>query len=91
MDDRKYQEAADCFKALGEPNRLKIVDMLTDGELCACNILDELKISQPTLSHHMKVLCDRGLVKSRKEGKWMHYSLCCETFEQIGEYFNKIT
>lgn len=64
------------FKALSDANRVKIVTMISErGELCACKILDDLGISQPTLSHHMKVLCSCGLVTCRKEGKWMHYSL----------------
>ncbi len=49
--------------------------MLSCGELCACEILEKFSITQPTLSHHMKILCDCGLVNGRKEGKWMHYSL----------------
>ena len=66
-------------KALGDNSRLCIVKMLTKGELCACKILEEFDITQPTLSHHMKTLCDTGLVEVRKEGKWSHYSLNTET------------
>ena len=66
-------------KALGDTNRLQIVRMLSSGEKCACKLLEQFDISQPTLSHHMKVLCECGLVNSRKEGKWSHYSLNCET------------
>ena len=71
----KYVENVIFFKALADPNRLMIVDMLSCGELCACMILESFNISQPTLSHHMKILCECGLVNSRKEGKWMYYSL----------------
>ena len=74
MDD-KYKEYAKYFKALSDPNRLMIMDMLSCGELCACKILEKFNITQPTLSHHMKVLCDCGLVNGRKEGKWMYYAL----------------
>ena len=74
------QEIAKECKALGDENRVRIIKMLTDGELCACKILDALAITQPTLSHHMKILCDSGLVVSRKEGKWMHYALSREGF-----------
>ena len=76
MED--IRKAAALFKALGDENRLKIVDMLRDGELCACKLLEALGIGQPTLSHHMKILCDSGLVAGRKEGKWMHYSICSD-------------
>lgn len=72
MDD---QRAASIFKALGDENRIHILKMLQSGEKCACKLLEELNISQPTLSHHMKILCDAGIVTGRKEGKWMHYSI----------------
>ena len=55
------------FKALGDSTRLEIVQMLAGGEMCACKILEKFEISQPTLSHHMKILCESGLVKARKE------------------------
>lgn len=64
------------FKALGDENRLRIVELIArNGELCACKLLDEFDFAQPTLSHHMKTLRTAGLVTGRKEGKWMHYSL----------------
>ena len=68
------------IKALADENRLAILLALQQGEKCACVLLEELSISQPTLSHHMKLLCDSGLVAARKEGKWMHYSLSREGF-----------
>lgn len=70
--------AALICKALADSNRLKIVKMLSDGEKCACKLLEALEITQPTLSHHMKILCGCGLVITRKEGKWTHYSLSGE-------------
>ena len=72
------QEIAVIFKALSDENRIRILKSLRSGEKCACNLLKELNISQPTLSHHMKILCDARLVTARKEGKWMHYTICCE-------------
>ena len=66
------------FKALGDENRIRILKLLCSGEKCACELLQTLEISQPTLSHHMHILCDAGLVTSRKEGKWMHYTINCE-------------
>ena len=62
-------------KALSDSNRLQIVQMLSDGEKCGCKLLEAFEITQPTLSHHMKILCECGLVNDRKEGKWHHYSL----------------
>ena len=63
------------FKALGDENRIRIMRLLQSGEKCACVLLDDLQITQPTLSHHMKILCDSDLVVGRKEGKWTHYSI----------------
>ena len=65
------------FKALSDENRIRILKLLRNGEKCACKLLEELNISQPTLSHHMKILCDSGLVTGRREGKWTHYTICC--------------
>lgn len=72
MDERK---TAAVFKALCDENRIRILKLLTGGEKCACKLLDELSVTQPTLSHHMKILCDSGIVSGRKEGKWMYYSI----------------
>ena len=70
-----YKDTARVFKAFCDENRLQILEMLRSGEKCACKLLDELQISQSTLSHHMKILCDSGIVQGRKKGKWVHYSL----------------
>lgn len=73
-------------KALGDANRLKIVNLLSGGEKCACVLLEAFDITQPTLSHHMRILCECGLVVSRKEGKWSHYSLDGETLHCLKEF-----
>ena len=73
-------------KALSDTNRLRIIEMLTEGEKCGCHLLEELQVSQPTLSHHMKVLLDCGLVSSYKDGKWQHYSINCEAFKEFKAY-----
>ena len=78
-----YWETARVFKAFCDENRLQILKMLRSGEKCACKLLEELQISQSTLSHHMKILCGCGLVKARRQGKWTHYSLCCETLREF--------
>ena len=70
-----HQDNARVFKALCDENRLKILEMLQSGEKCACIILEKMDISQPTLSHHMKMLCDSGIVDQRKDGKWIYYSI----------------
>ena len=80
-----YKEDVKLIKALADENRLAILELLQDGQKCACVILEELKITQPTLSHHMKILCDSGIVDSCKDGKWMHYSLSLEGSRKLQE------
>lgn len=86
-----YQATAKVFKAFCDENRLRILELLCGGEKCACRLLEELSISQPTLSHHMKILCDSGIVLGRKEGKWMHYRICPEGVQMAKEYLNGLT
>lgn len=78
-------------KALGDSNRMQIVQMLSDGEKCACKLLEKFEITQPTLSHHMKILCECGFVEARKEGKWSHYSLNCETLTEFVQFINGLS
>ena len=80
MDERSMAAA---FKALGDENRIRILRMLRSGEKCACKLLEALSITQPTLSHHMKILCDAGIVAGRKEGKWTHYSINRDGTEEL--------
>ena len=70
-----YRNDAKLFKALSDENRLQILTQLNNEEKCACVLLEKLAISQPTLSHHMRILAEARLVECRKEGKWMYYSL----------------
>ena len=67
--------AAERFRALGDENRLQILTLLEERELCAGDLLKSLSIVQSTLSHHMKILVESGLVTCRKQGKWSYYSL----------------
>ncbi len=86
-----YKEEVKLIKALADENRLAILEMLQQEEKCACVLLEELNISQPTLSHHMKILCDSGLVDSCKDGKWMHYSLSFEGSKKLQALIGKYT
>ena len=83
MDERK---TSIIFKAFCDENRIRILNLLRSGEKCACKLLEEMSISQPTLSHHMKILCDSGIVLGRKEGKWMHYRISSEGVQIAKEY-----
>lgn len=76
-------EYALMFKALSDETRLRIFSLLSDEEICACNILEEVNITQPTLSYHMKLLCGCGLVNSRKDGSWMRYTVNTERVSQL--------
>lgn len=82
------KELALCFKALGDETRLQIVKMLLDGEMCACKILEKFEISQPTLSYHMKTLCDCKVINVEKFGVWNHYSINEVVFREITHKFN---
>ncbi|MBP0956069.1 MAG: winged helix-turn-helix transcriptional regulator [Oscillospiraceae bacterium] len=83
-------KTAVIFKAFCDENRIKILQLLQGGEKCACMLLDEMNITQPTLSHHMKILCDSGIVRGRKEGKWMHYSISEAGIECAEKYLNSL-
>lgn len=85
------QKAANVFKAFCDENRIKILEMLKTGEKCACKLLEELNVTQPTLSHHMKILCDSGIVVGRKDGKWTHYSISPEGVDNAKDYLNTLS
>ena len=88
VDEKK---TAVIFKAFCDENRIAILKMLCTGEKCACRLLEELDVSQPTLSHHMKILCDSGIVIGRKEGKWTHYSISQEGVGKAKQLLNELT
>ena len=86
--EKIYTETAKILKALSDPKRLRIVDMLSCGELCACQILEAFHVTQPTLSHDMKLLVEAGIVKDRRDGKNIYYSL---DEEVLGELQNRLS
>jgi ArsR family transcriptional regulator len=85
------EKQASVFRALSDANRLQIVDMLSCGELCACKLLGHFNITQPTLSHHMKVLTDCGIVNGRKDGVWTYYSLNRERIDGFIGFLRFVT
>lgn len=89
--DIKTEELIKIGKSLSDPNRVEIIKLLSNGEICACNLLKYFDIKQPTLSHHMKQLNDSKLVKTNKEGTWSHYSLNIETFKQLEKFFKEMS
>ena len=78
-----YEQISKKLKVISDPKRLRIIDMLSCDELCACEILEKFDISQPTLSHDMRKLEEVGLVSSRREGKNTYYSLDKACLDEI--------
>lgn len=85
------QKTAKLFKALSDPNRLAILELLQGGEKCACVLLEKLNVTQSGLSYHMKILCEAGIVASRQDGKWTHYRLDDEGRENALALLRQIT
>jgi len=86
-----YAEYVPAFKALSDETRLKIIDMLSCGELCACEILEAFSITQSTLSYHMKTLVESGLVNAVRDGAWMRYTLNKEKTNVVLAFLTDIT
>ncbi|MEQ1754180.1 MAG: metalloregulator ArsR/SmtB family transcription factor [Micropepsaceae bacterium] len=83
------------FKALSDPARVKILGFLKSpgadcctfaGQICACDVERSLNLSQATISHHMKLLIDAGLVSATKRGRWMHYTLRTDVFAEAATW-----
>lgn len=86
-----YLSESNIFKALSEPIRLQIIDLLSSGELCACDILKNLSVSQSTLSHHMKALIDSELLTAQKRATWMYYSINYENVAKLHRCIDDLT
>ncbi len=70
-----YEDQAKVFKAFCDEKRLQILELLRGGEKCACILGEQLNMAQSSLSYHMKILCESGIVDSRQDGKWTHYKI----------------
>lgn len=70
-----YEQLASVLKAMADPKRIKIIHLLSDESMCACDVLTHFDFTQPTLSHHMKVLETAGIITVSKQCKWHYYSL----------------
>jgi ArsR family transcriptional regulator len=79
------------FKALADDTRLQILEMLSGGEFCACKLLERFQFTQPTLSYHMKILTESGLVSAVRDGSWMRYTLNTARFEQAQAFLAGLT
>jgi ArsR family transcriptional regulator len=88
MDDASASRLAQAFKALGDPVRLQLLSIIAaapSGEVCACDLTAPVGKSQPTVSHHLKVLREARLVTSRKHGTWVHYRAVPEQIAALRE------
>lgn len=85
-----YKELSTILKILSDPSRLEILDLLSCGELCACDLLEHFQFSQPTLSHHMKLLVDNKLVITRKDSNKHWYQLNHAILDDIIQNLNII-
>ena len=86
-----YEERAKVFKALCDERRQRILELLHTGEKCACVLIEEMDMPQSSLSYHMKILCDSGIVSSREDGKWTHYRISQQGSEKAIQLLKEIT
>ena len=90
LDEHDAEDLARVFAALADPVRLRCLSLIADaGEICACDLLDPLDRSQPTVSHHTKVLAEVGLITGEKRGRWVHWSIVPARLDAIQQAFNK--
>jgi ArsR family transcriptional regulator len=86
LSDEEADATAAVFRALSDPARVKIINLLaTSGDpVCVCNLIEPLGLSQPTVSHHCKKLLDAGLVEREQRGKWAYFSLRSDAIQTLG-------
>ena len=75
MDKGYMQNLTQIFKALSDETRLRILSLMKEGEICVCDIAETLNMTQPNISFHLSMLKESGLIKDRRNGRWIHYSL----------------
>ena len=91
IDAAQAERLAEMLKALADPTRLRLLSHITAQgcqEVCDCDLTEELGITQPTVSHHMKKLVDAGLITREQRGRWAHYSVVPEAFDQLRNFLN---
>jgi ArsR family transcriptional regulator len=92
LNHTQAEQTASLFAALADPTRLTILNLLakSEGEVCVCDITASFKLGQPTISHHLKILRDAGLITGDKRGKWVYYSLIRSQFENIKNLIDEV-
>jgi ArsR family transcriptional regulator len=88
LHPRDTKRFANLFKALGDPTRLEILGLLASaqGEICVCDIETNFRLSQPTVSHHLRILRESGLVRWERRGTWVYYALRSEVADTVGDF-----
>lgn len=94
LDDDSAERLAQVFKALGDPTRVRLISLIAaaDGaEACICDLTAPVGLSQPTVSHHMRVLAQAGLVTREQRGKWAYFRLVDEAFDALREAVDSVS
>jgi ArsR family transcriptional regulator len=86
----RTERAVELFHALSDETRLQIIELLNKGERCVCELTDSLDAAQSRLSFHLRVLRDAGIVRDRKEGRWVHYELNRDAFEEAEALIDRL-
>jgi ArsR family transcriptional regulator len=89
-DRHELHLLADLLKSVADETRLAILTMLHDGEMCVCEIMEFLSVSQPAVSHHLRILRQAGLINDRRQGKWIFYSLDPEALESAATLLDRM-
>lgn len=89
--EQRHLENARVFKAFCDETRLSVLELLQSGEKCACVLLEKVSVGQSTLSHHMKILIESGVVSARREGKWTYYKISGEGSKYALSLLNQLT
>ena len=84
------QEAIDLLKALAEPIRLEIIESLSTGEKCVCDLIQETGLAQSKISFHLKVLKEAGVITDRQSGRWVYYQLDTRTLKSLQNWIKKL-
>lgn len=86
LQDRSVDAIAILFKALSDPIRVEVLELLKDQEMCVCDLCDRLQVTQSKLSFHLKTLKNAGLVRSRQDGRWIYYRLHLAGLVELEDY-----
>jgi ArsR family transcriptional regulator len=90
LEVKLNHEKALLFKALSDENRLSILELLLKGETCGCTLIDKLPVTQPTMSYHLDVLTESGIIQSVKEGKWKKHHVNRDKIDELIRYLTTL-